>query len=266
MGGEWAVRTLLERIVEARREDVAAMKRRLPREAVEAEAAGAAPARRFREAVLAGKPVGLIAEVKRASPSRGVLRGDFDVEGIARGYATGGAAALSVLTEGRFFQGAPEYVAMAKGACPLPVLRKDFIVDEYQVVESRALGADCVLLIATLLEESRLGDFCRLALSLGMETLVEIHSERELEKISGVPCDIIGVNNRDLTTMEVDIRTSVRLAGLLRGAECRVSESGIGAPEDVRVMKEAGYHGVLVGEALMTAPDPGRKARELLGA
>lgn len=258
------VHQTLERILSAKREEVESVKKTQPRALLEDRAAAAEPPRTFREALLRAGPVALIAELKKASPSAGVLREDFPVEWLARRYHAAGAAAVSVLTERAFFLGDPAFIELAKSACPLPTLRKDFIFDEYQVVESRAIGADAILLIATILEREQIECFTNTAHSLGMQTLLEIHSPEELERVSGIPCDIIGVNNRNLATMEVDIGNSIRLAPSLKDAECRISESGISSRADVEALAEAGYDGILVGASLVTAPDPAGRIRELM--
>ncbi|TFH34024.1 MAG: indole-3-glycerol phosphate synthase TrpC [Dehalococcoidia bacterium] len=257
--------TVLSGIVAGVREDLELRKAACPGAAVEAAAVRRAPARDF-AAALRREGVSLIAEVKRASPSRGAIRLDVDPVEVARMYADSGADAISVLTEGRQFGGSLEYLADivdALGPEGPPVLRKDFIVDPYQVYEARANGADCVLLIAAILEQPQLIDMLRLSQTLGMHCLVEVHDETELDRVieSGAP--IIGINNRDLRTLEVNLATFERLRPRIPDGRLVVGESGIRGREDVERLAVCGVDAVLVGEALMTAADIGSKVREL---
>lgn len=206
----------------------------------------------------------LIAEAKKASPSKGLLAANFDPARLAREYAAGGAAAISVLTEPHFFQGDPAYLAMAKRAAPLPALRKDFLFDPYQVVEARALGADAVLLIVAILDGGLLGEMLALAGSLGMAALVEVHDAAEVDRALAAGARIVGVNNRDLRTFEVDLETTRRLRALLPPECLVVSESGIHSRADVARLREWGVHAMLVGESLVRAGDVAAKVRELL--
>ena len=217
--------------------------------------------------------VALIAEIKKASPSKGVIRADLDPAQCARIYEASGAAALSVLTDERFFQGSPEFLKRARESAGLPVLRKDFIIDDYQVYEARAMGADAILLITAALDDERLNRFLILARELGMESLVEVHTEGEMRRVLATPARLIGINNRDLSTFKTDLATTERLAALARrpgghpGAIDRllVSESGINARADVERLAACGIDAILVGEALVREKDVAAKVRELAG-
>lgn len=215
---------------------------------------------------LAGPGLRVIAEVKAASPSAGLLREDLDVTDLAGRYAQGGACALSVLTDQKFFRGAPEHVQLARAAADLPVLRKDFTLDAYHVYEARALGADAVLLIAAVLEDRQLQELIELAGRLGMAALVEVHTEAEADRALAAGARLVGINNRDLRTFRVDLATTERLRSRLPDSVLVVSESGIDSPEDVRRVWEAGVRAVLVGSALVRSPDPGAKLRQLRDA
>lgn len=228
------------------------------------EAAKEAAARGFAAAIR--RPgASFVAELKKASPTKGLLRADFDPAAIAARYEESGAAAVSVLTEKTHFMGSLENILAARRACSLPILRKDFIFDRYQIYEARAAGSDALLLIVAALENSLLSDLLDLTHSLGMDALVEVHDEAELEAVSGLPCDVIGVNNRNLKTGVVDIETSVRLAPMFAEGACKISESGIKSRADVVRLEAAGYDGFLVGETLVTRPDPGEALLELSG-
>lgn len=205
----------------------------------------------------------VIAEIKKASPSKGVLREDFDPVAIAHSYARGGATCLSVLTDRDFFQGDDGYLRAARDACSLPVLRKDFIIDPYQVYEARVIGADCILLIAAALGDVTLAELSSLALELGMDVLVEVHDQFELERVLALGFPLIGVNNRNLRTFETRLDTTLRMLESIPDDRCIVTESGIHTAADVSLMREHGVHAFLVGEALMKADDPGAKLQEL---
>lgn len=258
--------TILERIMAVKRAEVAAAKKAMPPSAMEEQAQKQAPARDFvsalRKKIDAGEAA-VIAEIKRASPSRGVLRPDFDPAEIARSYQTGGAACLSVLTDREFFQGAPEHLTAARAACGLPVLRKDFIFDSYQVLEARALGADCVLLIAACLSAAEMQDLEAHAQALGLAVLVEVHDATELDGALQLRTPLIGINNRDLRTFDTRLETTLALLEFMPEDRIVVTESGIAAPQDVARMRSRGVNAFLVGEAFMRAPDPGRALRAL---
>ncbi len=214
------------------------------------------------QAVRNNRP-GVIAEIKKASPSRGMLRQDFDVAALAASYAAAGATCLSVLTDEKYFHGDVAYLHVAKQACPLPVLRKDFIIDPWQVYESRVLGADCVLLIVAALGDAMLGDLAMLAADLGMEVLVEVHDETELESTLRFDVPLIGINNRDLHTFHTDVQTTLSLLPKIPGDRLVVTESGIRTRADVAHLRARGVQAFLVGETFMRAPDPGVKLHEL---
>jgi len=257
---------VLQQILRRKQEEVAERAARMPLRELAARAAGAAPARGFAaaiEAKIAAGSAAVIAEVKKASPSKGVIRADFDPAAIARSFDAGGAACLSVLTDVDFFQGADDYLRRAREACALPVLRKDFIIDPYQVVEARAIGADCVLLIAAALDDDRLAALSGQALDLGMDVLVEVHDLAELERALQVPAPLLGINNRNLRTFEVSLDTTLALKDAVPADRRLVTESGILAPADVRRMRAAGVDAFLVGEAFMREADPGAALRRL---
>lgn len=207
----------------------------------------------------------LICEIKKASPSAGLIRDDFNVPQIAAAYETGGAACLSVLTDEPFFQGDDAYIQEAKNASALPVLRKDFIVDSYQIYESRALGADCILLIMAALNDDQASGFLTLARDLGMDALVEIHDREELERAKAIGADMIGVNNRNLKTMAVSLQTSIDLAAHMPQEAVRIAESGIYSYEEIKVLQDAGYQGFLIGESLMQQEDLVAAVKSLTG-
>ncbi len=255
---------ILARICRAKREEVAALKAEKGaalREAIR----NAGPTRGFRRALTVDETVALIAEVKKASPSAGLIRQDFDPVQIARAYEQAGAACVSVLTDRQFFQGEPNYLARIRREVRLPLLRKDFILDESQVVEARALGADACLLIVAALEPAHLTELLATCSELHMDALVEVHDETELEIALEAGADLVGINNRDLRTFQVDLQTSERLAPHVPDGVVVVAESGIRMPDDVRRLKECGVHGVLVGETLMRAADVEAAARTLVG-
>jgi indole-3-glycerol phosphate synthase len=259
---------ILQRIVAAKRVEVAAAKLRRNMTAVQAAARDQPAPRGFEAALRSAVGVGraaVIAEVKKASPSKGVLREHFVPAEIARSYAGHGAACLSVLTDEPFFQGAPACLVQARAACALPALRKDFIVDEYQVIESRAMGADCILLIVACLDDAQLADFEACAHALGMGVLVEVHDRAELERALRLKTPLVGVNNRNLRTFEVSLDTTLALQPLLPAGRLLIAESGILARHDVQRLRGAGVHAFLVGEAFMRAADPGLALAELFG-
>jgi indole-3-glycerol phosphate synthase len=230
--------------------------------------ADAGPVRGFVEAIetrIADGGAAVIAEIKKASPSRGLLRADFRPAEIARSYEAGGATCLSVLTDIDFFQGADEYLREARAACALPVLRKDFTIDPYQVHEARALGADCILLIVAALGDAMLGELAGLAQHLDMDVLVEVHDAKELERALAMNTPLIGINNRNLRTFETRLETTLELLERIPDDRIVVTESGIHTPTDVARMRASGVHAFLVGEAFMRAGDPGAKLAEMFG-
>ena len=246
--------TILERILQVKRAEIAAAKRRVPLS--ELEAGTAPPPRDFVAALRARRPA-VIAEIKKASPSRGVLREDFDPAAIASSYETGGAACLSVLTDRQFFQGDIAHLVAARDACSLPVLRKDFVIDSYQVFESRACGADCILLIAACLAKEQMLELEDLAQRLAMAVLVEVHDAAELEAALALATPLIGINNRNLKTFETRLETTLELLPRMPRERVVITESGILSPADIGRMRAAGVNSFLVGEAFMRSPDPG---------
>jgi indole-3-glycerol phosphate synthase len=260
---------ILEWILAAKREAVAAASAARPLRHLAAEAAAAPPARDFVGAIRRGRgergPIRVIAEVKRASPSAGLLREPFDPAGLAAAYAAAGANALSVLTDGPFFQGAPDHLATARRVSGLPTLRKDFILDPYQVYESRAMGADALLLIVAALERSLLRDLLALAGEVGLAALTEVHTAPELEAALAAGAALLGINNRDLRTFRVDLGVTFDLLPKVPPAIPVVSESGIASRADVARLEAAGLDAVLVGEALLRAEDPGAALGALRG-
>ena len=261
--------TILDTILARKRDEVAARRERVSLFELKARAASAPPLRGFADAVAAKIAAGdaaVIAEVKKASPSKGVIRADFDPAAIARSYEAGGAACLSVLTDIDFFQGADEYLVAARDACALPVLRKDFIVDAWQLYESRVLGADCVLLIAAALDDVQLAEYAFIAGELGMDVLVEVHDLDELERALPVPARLLGINNRNLKTFDVSLQTTLDLQPMVPADRVLVTESGILARADVALMRDNAVDAFLVGEAFMRQPDPGAALRALFAA
>ena len=259
--------TILDKILARKVEEVAQRRQQVSFGELE-RLARTAPALRGFAAAIEQKidaflSAAVIAEIKKASPSKGLIRADFDPPALARSYEAGGAAALSVLTDRDFFQGADEYLQQARAACALPVLRKDFLIDPYQVVESRVLGADCILLIVAALDDTALRGLSALARQLGMDVLVEVHDADELERALAGDADLIGVNNRDLRSFAVTLDTTLRLRERVPGDRLLVSESGIHAPADVALLRAAGVHAFLVGEAFMRATDPGAELARL---
>lgn len=257
--------TMLDRIVEARRAAIDHRKRVLPEAVLRLGAAKADPVRDFRSA-LTREAVNVIAELKKASPSRGVLREDFDPKTLAAQLEQAGAAALSVLTEEEFFRGSLKDLRDARAATSLPALRKDFIVDPWQVWEARATGADSFLLIVSLLGDAALRGLLALGRELGMEPLVEVHTREELSRAVEAGARIVGINHRDLRTMAVRLETSLELIEVVPEECIAVAESGMCSPDEVARLRAAGFDAFLVGEHLMTSPDPGAALRHLLGS
>jgi indole-3-glycerol phosphate synthase len=256
---------VLHQILRHKVDELATRKARAPRSSVVERAASAPPARDFRGA-LRGRDVAIIAEIKRVSPARGPLRTDLDAPLLASGYVAAGATAVSVLTDERFFGGSDQDLVAVRAAIDVPVLRKDFVIDPYQIYEARALGADAVLLIVGALDPSRLSELLQVAASLGIAALVEVHDERELGISIGVGASLVGINNRDLTRLEVDLDTTFRLRPIVPAGVVVVSESGIRTPDQVRRLAALPVDGVLIGEALVTAPDPQHQLLQMLAA
>ncbi|MFN3716367.1 MAG: indole-3-glycerol phosphate synthase TrpC [Thiobacillus sp.] len=257
---------ILEKILVTKRSEVLAARTDVPLAEMRARAEAATPPRDFVGALrtkhAAGKPA-VIAEIKKASPSKGVIRADFRPAGIAASYEAGGAACLSVLTDAEYFQGSPGYLMQARAACALPVLRKDFMIDPYQVVEARAMGADCILLIVAALTLRQMQDLEALAMELGMAVLVESHNAEELDAALRLKTPLIGINNRNLRTFEVSLDTTLDLLPKIGDERIVITESGILTPGDVARMRGRGVNGFLVGEAFMRAADPGAELARL---
>ena len=259
---------ILARILATKAEEVAAAKGTRSFEEVSKAARAQAPPRNFEGALRASIAAGrlaVIAEIKKASPSRGVLRADFDPAAIAASYQRGGAACLSVLTDRTYFQGDPAYLGAARTACALPALRKDFIVDEYQVAESRAIGADAILLVVAALTDAELAAFERCASHFGLAVLVEVHDRAELDRALRLDTPLVGINNRNLRTFEVSLTTTFDLLAAMPPDKLVVTESGILGQKDVAAMRDRGVNAFLVGEAFMRADDPGVALQELFG-
>jgi indole-3-glycerol phosphate synthase len=257
---------ILDKIVAVKRDEISAARRRSDEASVRRDAEGRKDVRDFvgslRGRIAAGQAA-VIAEVKKASPSKGVLRDHFVPAEIAESYARHGAAALSVLTDAQFFQGDASYLEQARLSCPLPVLRKDFMVDAYQVFEARAMGADCILLIAACLDDALMADLEAQAHALGMAVLVEVHDGAELDRALRLKTPLVGINNRNLRTFDVTLDTTIGLLPRVPADRLLVTESGILGRADVARMRESGVHAFLVGEAFMRAPDPGRALEAL---
>ena len=260
---------ILQRILEVKAAEIALAKKERPASALLDEARRASPPRDFvgalRSRIANGKPA-VIAEIKKASPSRGVLRERFVPSEIAVTYERHGAACLSVLTDRQFFQGALEHLGAARAACAVPVLRKDFVIDAWQVLESRAASADCILLIAAVLDGPRMAELEAAAVELGMAVLVEVHDAGELDRALALKTPLIGINNRDLRTFETRLTTTLDLLGRIPGGRLVVTESGILRPEDVRNLQQHGVGAFLVGEAFMRAEDPGAELARLFAS
>jgi len=259
---------ILKQIVEVKHEEVAAARKRVSLEAMRDDALSRVLTRDFAGALrrkIANGRSAVIAEIKKASPSKGLLRADFVPADIAQSYAEAGAACLSVLTDRRFFKGQNDFLKQARASCDLPVLRKDFMVDPYQIYESRAIGADCILLIAACLADEQMAQLEAIALSLDMAVLVEVHDRAELERALKLKTPLLGINNRDLRTFEVKLETTLSLMELVPSDKLLVTESGILGPEDVKRMRAAGVNAFLVGEAFMRAEDPGAALQALFG-
>lgn len=258
--------TILKKIIARKREEIAERLPRASMSTLQQRAAQQDPCRGFVDAIAAKLALGLsavIAEAKKASPSKGVIREQFDPAAIAASYQRGGAACLSVLTDADFFQGSEHYLQQARAACQLPVIRKDFIVDPYQVVEARAIGADCILLIAACLDDAQMAELNAAAHELGMDVLIEVHNRDELERSLPLNNTLVGINNRDLHTFETSLQTTLNLLAYIPDDRIVVTESSIHTPADVALMREHQVNAFLVGEAFMRAADPGVKLAEL---
>ena len=260
---------ILNKILARKQQEITARKQTLSVDSLQQRVREASPPRGFVAALQHRVEQGeaaVIAEIKKASPSKGVIREDFDVVDIAQSYASGGASCLSVLTDQDFFQGHEDFLVAARSACQLPVIRKDFIVDSYQVIESRAIGADCILLIVAALDDETLVSLHKEARALGMDVLVEVHDRDELERALRLDLELIGINNRDLHSFDTSLDTTIDLLEMVPEKCLVVTESGIHAREDVALMRKHDVHAFLVGEAFMRVPDPGTGLRELFGA
>jgi indole-3-glycerol phosphate synthase len=259
---------ILTRILEVKRREIAEARTRLPLDAVELAARDADPPRGFERAmrakIAAGRPA-VIAEIKRASPSQGLIRADFDPARIAASYERNGAACLSVLTDREFFQGSREDLRMARAACALPVIRKDFIIDPYQVFEARSWGADCILLIMDAAPDGELVRLERLAHDLGMDVLVESHDGAQLDRALRLSTPLVGINNRDLRTFRTSLDTTIGLLDRIPVGRLAVTESGVSTPEDVSRLKKSNVNAYLVGGAFMAAHEPGTELARLFG-
>lgn len=261
-----AAPTILQKILDRKVEEVAAGKKRKSFSAQEEAARHADPVRGFYRAIeqkIAAGRAGVIAEIKKASPSQGVIRADFHPASIACSYEKAGAACLSVLTDVDFFQGSNAYLQAARAACALPVIRKDFLIDPYQVVEARAINADCVLLIVAALSDAQLDELYACACEFSLDVLVEVHDGKELERTLRLDCPLIGINNRNLKTFEVSLKTTLDLLKRIPAGRRVVTESGIHTPADVALMRDHNVQAFLVGEVFMRAPEPGAKLAEL---
>ena len=257
---------ILDQIVAVKREEIAAARKKKSLEAVRADAESRVLTRDFEAALrskIAAGQAAVIAEIKKASPSKGVLRAEFEPADIAQSYAEHGAACLSVLTDRQFFQGSVDYLKQARASCDLPVLRKDFMVDAYQVYEARVMGADCILLIAACLDDAEMAQLEAIARSLDMAVLVEVHDGAELQRALKLKTRLVGINNRNLKTFKVSLDNTLALLKDVPDDRLLVTESGILAPDDVKKMRAAGVHAFLVGEAFMRAEDPGAALAQL---
>jgi len=258
--------TILEKIKDYKLEEIAAAKAATPLEEIEAEAREAPSVRPFSEALLQASKTGygLIAEIKKASPSKGLIREDFDPAALAQAYAEGGAACLSVLTDGPSFQGAPEFLGQARAASDLPVLRKDFMYDPYQVAEARAWGADCILIIMASVSDAQALELEEAAARWGMDVLIEVHDRTELDRAGALASSMIGINNRDLHSFETTLDTTRKLSKFVPPERMIVSESGLATPDDLADMARYGARAFLIGETLMRADDVAAATRALL--
>ncbi len=259
---------ILKKIIARKHEEVAERSAKVSIDDLKQQIESASPVRPFvgsMEEKIASGRAAVISEIKKASPSKGVLREDFNPAEIARSYAANGAACLSVLTDRDYFQGHEDYLVQAREACDLPVIRKDFIIDPYQVYEARAIGADCILLIVSALDDQQMGSLMDLTHELGMDVLVEVHDREELDRALKFDTRLVGINNRNLRTFEVSLNTTLELLDVIPDDRIVVTESGILSPHDVKLMREHDVHAFLVGEAFMRADDPGAELAALFG-
>jgi indole-3-glycerol phosphate synthase len=255
---------ILDKIIENKRSEVERTKKSIPLDFLKSELQNLDNTKGFYDSISPDGSIKVIAEIKRASPSKGVLRSDFNPVEISKSYASGGASAISVLTDSRFFKGSLEHLKDIRSSVEIPLLRKDFIIDPYQIYESRFYGADAILLIVAALESTILRELLELAHSLDMDAIVEIHDQRELDKAIEAGSKIIGINNRDLRTFAVSLETSLRLCRLIPREKIIISESGIGSSEDIKRLRAAGISVLLIGETFMRAHSPGEELRKLL--
>ena len=257
---------ILKKIISTKRDEILQRKKNISLSSLESAIKSIAEPRGFKKSLLnsikRGKPA-IIAECKKASPSKGVICQNYDPAAVANQYQIGGASCISVLTDTNYFQGADQHLAAAKRACSLPILRKDFMIDPYQIIESRNIGADCILLIVACLSTSQIKELSSLSYSLGMDVLVEAHNSEELEIAMAIPDAIIGINNRDLKTFKTDIKTTIELKKLIPESKLLVTESGIVSSENIKTLRENGINSFLVGEAFMKTNQPGEALKKL---
>jgi len=259
--------TILETILQHKAQEVAAARSRTSQSELEQQFAGLDPRRGFqaamRETILSKQPA-VIAEIKKASPSKGLIRADFNPAVHASDYANNGATCLSILTDEKFFQGSNAFLQQAKAACQLPVLRKDFMIDTYQIAESKALGADCILLIVAAMDQGKLEELAAYASAVDIDILVEVHNREELERALTLPTELIGINNRNLHNFETSLQTTLELVPHIPRDKLVITESGIHTTDDMRKMQDSGVYGFLIGEACMRADNPGVALRSLI--
>jgi indole-3-glycerol phosphate synthase len=259
---------ILKKILDVKKEEVAELQKNFPLNQLKEKISSLPKTRDFTRAIrnhILNHQLAVIAEIKKASPSQGVIRENFDPVSIALSYQKAGAACLSILTDRKFFQGSPDYLQQVREVCDLPLLRKDFIIDAYQIYESRAIGADCILLIVSALSDEQLAEFSDLARELGLAVLIEVHDAEELTRALALNSPLIGVNNRNLKTFQVDIQTTLSLSKQLTDEHILIAESGIHTRADVKLLRDQHVNAFLVGESLMRAENPGGKLQEIFG-